>query len=84
MGFEGTRAKPASSIIALDHAIRQMKKDTRATLPQVIRMASLTPAERTGIAADYGSLAAGKVADIVLLDDNLKVKQTYLGGQAFK
>ena len=36
-------------------------------LPAVIRMASLTPAERTGFARDRGSLEPGKRADVVIL-----------------
>lgn len=82
MGFQGDRSRPASSIIGLDHAVRQMKKDTSASLAQIIRMASLTPAERTGL-IDRGSLAVGKFADIVILDAELNVKQTYIGGKLF-
>ena len=32
---------------------------TRAPLWEIVRMASLTPAERTGLAHDTGSLAVG-------------------------
>src|SRR5258705_10249529 len=38
----------ASSIFALEHMVRVMMRDTDAGLAHVIRMASLTPAERTG------------------------------------
>jgi predicted amidohydrolase len=50
----------------MDHMVRQMKRDTSATLPELVRMASLTPAELTGIAKQTGSLEAGKKADVVL------------------
>ncbi len=63
----------ASSIMGMDHMVRHMKSNTSATLPQVIRMASLTPAERTGISREVGSLEVGKRADIVLLDKELKI-----------
>jgi N-acetylglucosamine-6-phosphate deacetylase len=40
-------------------------------------MATLTPAERTGIAADRGSLEAGKRADLLLLDKRLQVQKVF-------
>jgi N-acetylglucosamine-6-phosphate deacetylase len=75
--------KLASSIAGMDRVIRQMKRDTRATLPEVIRMASLTPAERTGIAGDVGSLEPGKRADLVILSRELAVERVFVAGEAF-
>lgn len=74
----------ASSIMGMDHMVRHMKSSTSATLPQVIRMASLTPAERTGIAHEVGSLEVGKQADIVLLDKELNVVNVFVGGVMFE
>ncbi len=71
----------ASSIIGMDHMVRHMKSNTSATLPQVIRMASLTPAERTGMAHEVGSLEVGKRADIVVMDTELKVVSVLVGGK---
>jgi len=48
---------------------------TGAPIHDVIRMATLTPAERTGIASDVGSLEPGKRADIVVLDRRLNVRR---------
>lgn len=70
----------ASSIIPLAEAVRIMHRDTSATIPDAIRMASLTPAERTGIHRTHGSLEAGKRADILVLNRKLEVHQVYLGG----
>ena len=70
----------ASSIMGMDHMVRQMKRDTSASLPEVIRMASLTPAELTGIARRTGSIAVGKQADLLLLSRSLTVKQVFIGG----
>jgi N-acetylglucosamine-6-phosphate deacetylase len=72
--------KLASSIFALDYMVRVMMRDTDAGLPAVIRMASLTPAERTGIANDRGSLERGKLADIVVLSKDLMVQRTFISG----
>jgi N-acetylglucosamine-6-phosphate deacetylase len=73
----------ASSIFPLEHMVRVMMRDTDAGLADVIRMASLTPAERTGVAADRGSLEPGKLADIVLLSRDLHVRRTFIHGTEF-
>jgi N-acetylglucosamine-6-phosphate deacetylase len=43
-------------------------------------MASLTPAELTGIAKQTGSLEAGKNADVLLLSRKLDVRRVFIGG----
>jgi N-acetylglucosamine-6-phosphate deacetylase len=75
----GTEAL-ASSIFPLDHMVRVMHRDTDAGLAPVIRMASLTPAERTGFATDRGSLEPGKLADVVILSRDLRVLRAFIGG----
>lgn len=80
VGWSPGRTSLASSIVGMDHMVRQMKRDTSATLPEVLRMASLTPAELTGIAKHTGSLEAGKNADVVLLNRKLDVRRVFIGG----
>jgi N-acetylglucosamine-6-phosphate deacetylase len=80
VGWAPGRTSLASSIVGMDHMVRQMKRDTSATLPEVVRMASLTPAELTGIAKNTGSLEAGKDADLVLLSRKLEVRRVFIGG----
>ena len=80
VGWAPGRTSLASSIMGMDHMMRQMKRDTSATLPEVVRMASLTPAELTGIAKQTGSLEAGKKADVVLLSRKLEVRRVFIGG----
>jgi len=70
----------ASSVFSLEHMVRIMVRDTDAGLAKVIRMASLTPAERTGFAKDRGSLEPGKLADIVVLSPDLHVRRTFING----
>jgi len=72
----------ASAIVGMDHMMRHMFRSTSATLPDAVRMASLTPAERTGIAAETGSLEMGKRADVLVLSKRLEVKRTIIGGIA--
>lgn len=70
----------ASSSVGMDHMVRTMRAATGAPLWEVVRMASLTPAERVGVARTVGSLEAGKRADVVLLSRSLRVRQVLIGG----
>lgn len=69
----------ASSVVPLIHCVRHMAKHTAVPLHDIFRMASLTPAERTGIEADTGSLSAGKRADLLVLSKRLEVQSVVLG-----
>lgn len=68
------------SRLSLSVAVRNMRKHTGASVPELFRMASLTPARAIGLAETKGSLEPGKDADLVLLDDDLTVEQVYLKG----
>jgi len=70
----------ASSVVALDTMVRNMRIMTGAPLQDVLRMASLTPAKRAGVAGEAGSLEVGKRADIVILDRRLRVRRVFIGG----
>jgi N-acetylglucosamine-6-phosphate deacetylase len=61
-----------------------MFESTTAELPQVIRMATTTPAERAGISDRTGSLASGLRADLLILDSNLEVDTVFARGQRFE
>lgn len=50
---------------------------------EAIKMATLTPARASGLDAEIGSIAVGKRADLVIVDDALNVKQVYLSGEAW-
>jgi N-acetylglucosamine-6-phosphate deacetylase len=70
----------ASSIQGMDHCVRHTALSTQIPLPDIVRMASLTPAERTGIDNRVGSIAVGKQADLLVLTKGLKLKQVYVTG----
>jgi N-acetylglucosamine-6-phosphate deacetylase len=74
----------ASSCRGMDFMVRHMKSATSASLPEVIRMASLTPAERAGVSKELGSIERGKRADLLVLDRKLNVKRVFIGGEEFK
>lgn len=70
--------KLASSVTGMDHMVRHMAANTTATLPEVVQMASLTPARRAGVADSVGSLEVGKRADVVVFGPELDVKRVFL------
>jgi N-acetylglucosamine-6-phosphate deacetylase len=70
----------ASSVVPLSTMVRNMKRLTTAPLEDVVRMASLTPAERSGVASDTGSLEPGKRADVVILDRRLAMRRVFVHG----
>lgn len=71
----------ASSVVGMDTMVRTMSGWTSASLPEIIRMASLTPAERAGIANEAGSLEVGKQADILILGPSLDVRRVFIAGE---
>jgi N-acetylglucosamine-6-phosphate deacetylase len=73
----------ASSVVGLDHCVRTFHRLTGVPLPEVVRMATLTPARIVGVDDDCGSISVGKRADLVVLDRELNVRQTYIGGKRF-
>ena len=73
----------ASSVKGMDHMVRTMAASTEAYLFEVIRMASLTPAQRVGIEHRTGSLERGKLADILMLTDSLQVERVFLAGDEY-
>lgn len=70
----------ASSVVALDTMVRTMLRDTPAPLEDVVRMASLTPAERAGVARSVGSLEVGKLADVLIFDAKMQLKRVFAHG----
>jgi N-acetylglucosamine-6-phosphate deacetylase len=63
---------------------RKLIKNGLATLEEAIVMGALNPAKLLGIDKTTGSIASGKAADFLILDDDLNLIQTYIDGQAVK
>lgn len=71
----------ASSVAGMDRLVRTMMRATNGALADVVRMASLTPAERAGVDDEVGSIAVGKRADFVVWSPKLKIKAVYRNGR---
>ena len=61
-------------------ACRNVMKHTGYGLCHAIRMASLNPARLLGLDHEIGSLAPGKKANLILIDDMVNIKSVILEG----
>jgi N-acetylglucosamine-6-phosphate deacetylase len=73
----------ASSVVGMEQLVRVMVRDTSASIPEAVRMASLTPATRVEMNDQIGSIATGKQADLLVLDSELRVRKTFIQGEEF-
>ena len=69
----------AGSIATMDRVFRFLVRDVGLSLLDAARMCATNPASELGL-TDTGRIATGAIADLVVLDRNLQVKQTYIGG----
>lgn len=71
----------AGSTLTLDRALRNIVA-LGASLPDAVRMLTLNPASLLGIEFKKGSLRAGADADILLLDEGLRITNVWARGMA--
>ena len=71
----------AGSIGTMDRALRFAVLEAGLPFHIASRALSLTPAKLMGIDDKKGSIALGKDADFVLLNDKLEVKEVFVGGR---
>ena len=65
----------AGSVTNLMDCMRTAVKKMDISLESAVKCATINPARCLGIDKDYGSITAGKYADLVLLDQDLNIKQ---------
>ena len=71
----------AGSDLTMDAAVRHCVEVLGMELGQVLRMASLNPASFLRCAHELGRIAPGHLASMVLLGEDLHVRQTWINGQ---
>jgi N-acetylglucosamine-6-phosphate deacetylase len=72
----------AGSDLDMAGAVRNSVQHLGLALPDVLRMASLIPAQFLRLGHELGRIAPGYRADLVLLDESLHVRQTWIGGNS--
>ena len=71
----------AGSLMTLDDGVRNVMTHSGYGLCHAIRMASLNPATAIGVDREIGSLAVGKRANLIMIDDMVHVKKVFLEGE---
>jgi N-acetylglucosamine-6-phosphate deacetylase len=71
----------AGSILKLNDAAKNMMAYTGCTLQDIIQMAAVNPAKQINVYDRKGSIAKGKDADLVVLNDRLEVVMTFCRGK---
>jgi N-acetylglucosamine-6-phosphate deacetylase len=75
------RSSFAGSVATADRLVRTMIHMAGVSLPDAIRMITLTPASIMNISDQKGSLTVGKDADIVIFDENISIHTTMVKGK---
>jgi N-acetylglucosamine-6-phosphate deacetylase len=71
----------AGSVITMDEAVRYCVGTVGVTLADALAMASRTPATFLRRDRDLGRIAPGYLASLVHLDDELRVRETWVEGE---
>ncbi len=71
----------AGSVITMDEAVRRAVRFLGASPLEAIRMATYTPARFLGLTQGRYGTVLGAAADYVVLDSDLNVMETLIGGQ---
>ena len=71
----------AGSVLKLNKGVWNVFNNSKIPLHECVNCASLNPATTLGMQDKKGSLAVGKDADIVILDNEFNVRKTIIGGK---
>jgi N-acetylglucosamine-6-phosphate deacetylase len=74
----------AGSALDMATAVRNSVQMLGLPLEEAVRMASTYPADFLGLGDTRGRIAAGYQADLVLLDDNYRVAQSWIAGNTMQ
>ena len=70
----------AGAVLPLDECVRRFQRMCGCDAVRSIEAATLHPAQVLGIEATKGTIAFGADADLILLDDEMRVHATYVAG----
>ena len=71
----------SGSKMTMDLACRNIMTHTNCGIAQAFLMASTNPAKVVGLDDELGSIAVGKAADLVFVDDRFNVQEVMVGGE---
>lgn len=71
----------AGSVLRMDQGLRNVLEFIGCDLSEAVRMASVNPATNIGVQDRKGTLEPGRDADLVVLDEQLRVRMTFCRGE---
>jgi N-acetylglucosamine-6-phosphate deacetylase len=74
----------AGSTVTLETAVRNLMRFTGQSYAKALQCATLNPARCLGLEKNKGHIVPGADADLVVLDSEYRVVQTYVGGQPIR
>lgn len=72
----------AGSTLTMIEGYRFLVQQVGVSLSEASRIASLNPATVLGLQEQYGSIAIGKRADLLLMAEDFKLEQVFISGEA--
>lgn len=71
----------AGSIVTMIDNVRNMLRIPGVTLQDIVKMTAVNPAKQLKIYDKKGSIATGKDADLLVIDENIEIKYTICQGK---
>jgi len=71
----------AGSLMPMNEQFRNLVKGIGLPISDALKMAAVNPAKVLNIFSEFGSLEAGKYADIVIMNKDMEVLKTIVGGK---
>ncbi|MEZ0453160.1 N-acetylglucosamine-6-phosphate deacetylase [Sphingobacterium thalpophilum] len=75
------RSSFAGSVATADRLIRTMINQGGVSLVEAVQMMTVNPARVLGRDHEIGSIAVGKIADLVLFDENIQIQSAFVSGE---
>lgn len=69
------------SAITMNVALRRLREYARLSTAEAVRWGSLNAATTLGLQRETGSLLAGKLADLIIMDEDFQVEATFVKGR---
>jgi len=70
----------AGSILTMDRALRNFKKNTGISVTEAVKTVTENPAKLLKMNDTIGSIGTGKYSDLVIFDDDFSISHTFVNG----
>ena len=71
----------AGSVVTMNSAMANFRKNTGATIPEIVRMVTENQAQELGLFEKIGSLSPGAAADVTIFNEDFLILQTFIDGR---